>query len=357
MDSVSKRQVVILGIALVLEANLVSLPNQIIGAARMDAWLSYLIGMGCILVPLWLASKVLASHPGQDLFAILVGRHPMLGRAAAVVVLLFIFILLVRDIRVLTEFVSIALLPATPLVMISLLIVISIVLTTRGGIQVIARMMEIWVPLFILFLLFLAVLLYTEFEPRNLLPLFNRGLGPPFAGSWYAVAYIGEIMLLPFLFGAGPLRFREGLLGLAIGTGLLLLVNFYLLLTLGANLSGKILFPLYEIVRIVRVTDFLDRFDLPYILIYLPMMITKVGLLLYALCHGLKRVLPALSIREFMLPLGVWCFVSSFWFFQNSVQLYSMNRSWPVFALLCEVALPVLFFLLLYRRKKENRAA
>lgn len=354
MEQVTRRQLVILGIVLVLEANMVSLPNQIVGVAKMDAWLSYLIAMGAILVPLWLSAKVLARFPGQDLFGALVTRHPVMGRAAGLLVLLFFFVLLVRDIRVITEFVSITLLPATPLVMISLLVVISMILTTRGGIQAIARMMEIWVPLFILILLILPFLLFTEFETRNLIPLFNEGLGPSLAGSWYAVAYIGEIILLPFLFASGSFRFREGLLGLAIGTGLLLLINTYLTLTLGVNLSAKMLFPLYEMVRLIHVTDFLDRFDLPYILIYLSLMITKVGFLLYALAHGIKRLLPAVSIREFLIPLGVWCFVSSFWFFQNSVQLHMMNRSWPVFALVCEVALPCLFFLILHRKQEES---
>jgi spore germination protein len=353
LESVSRRQTVLLAIALVLDANLVSLPNQIIGVAKIDSWLSYILAMLGIILPVWLISKVLARFPGQDLFSIMISRFPVMGRMVSALFVLFFFILLVRDIRVLTEFVNITLLPSTPLVMISLLVVVTIVLTTRAGIQVIARMTEIWLPMFTIFLLLVPFLLFSEFEVRNLFPMLYNGLIPPIQGSWYAVAYIGEVMILPFLFASGAFRFREGFLGLAIGTGILLLVNTYLILSLGTNLSSKMLFPLYETLRLIRITDFLDRFDLPYILVYMPLMITKVSLLFYAVAHGLKRMIPALSIREFLVPLGVWSFVSSFWFFQNSVQLFMMNRTWSVLAILCEIALPCLFYLVLRTRKKD----
>lgn len=353
MESVSKRQVVLLAIALVLETNLVSLPSQIIGTAKVDSWLSYVLAMGAILFSWWLVSRVMARFPEKDLFGILTGRLPVIGRLLACLVVLLIFVMLVRDIRVLTEFVNITLLPATPLFLIALMIVVSIVLTCKGGIIVIARMMELWLPLFLVVLVCIPFLLYSEFEMRNLFPPFNKGLLPPIQGAWYAVGYIGEIMLLPFLFNSGSLRFKEGFLGLAIGTGLLLLINGFVLLSMGVNLSGKMLFPLYETVRLIRATDFLDRFDTPYILIFLPLMITKAALVLYAFTHGIKRIVPALSMSDFLIPLGVWCFVSSFWFFQNSAQLIAMNRVWPAAALIWEMGLPVLFFLILRSRKKD----
>jgi spore germination protein len=351
MDSVTKRQVVLLGIAMVLETNLISLPNQIVGAAQMDAWLSYPLAMLAILIPLWLSAKLLTRFPGQDLFGILVTRHPVIGRVAGLVIVLFIFILVVRDIRVLTEFVNITLLPSTPLMMISLLVAASIVLTARGGVEVIARMMELWLPLFIIMLALIPFLLYSEFDTRNFMPMFDRGLLPPLQGSWYAVAYIGEIMLLPFLFASSTFRLKEAVKGLAIGTLLLLVVYTYMILALGVNLSSKMLFPFYETMRLIRVTDFLDRFDLPYIMLFLPLMIVKTGFLMCALSHGIKKLAPVLSMKEFLVPLGVWCFVSSFWFFRNSIELFSLNRPWPVFALVCEVALPCMFFLFLHQRK------
>lgn len=357
MEPVTKRQMVLLVITLILDAQVVSLPNPIIGTAKTDSGLSYLIGMMGILLPVWLTAKVLARFPGQDLFAILVSRFPVLGRAASALFVLFLFILLVRDIRVLTEFVNITLLPSTPLVLISLLVVAAIVVTTRKGIHVIARMAELWLPLFMGFLLMVPLFLFPEFQGRNLFPMLYNGLLPPLQGSWYTVAYIGEMMILPFLFASGAFRFREGMTGLAIGTGLMLLVNTYIILTLGIHLSDKMLFPLYETVRLIRVTDFLDRFDLPYILVFLPMMITKVALLLYAVSHGLKRIVPGLSMKVFLVPLGVWCFVSSFWFFQNSAQLFAMNRVWPVFAIVCEIALPCLFYFVLRPPQKDPQVS
>lgn len=347
VGTITRRQILMLGLALALDAAVVSLPNQMINLAKMDAWLSYIAAMFVILVGLWFLSRSAARFPGKDLFEALVLRFPIVGRLLSLLIIVFLFYIVVRDVRVLTEFVSITLLPNTPLVMISMLIVLCIVFISRRGPAVIGRMTELWVPLLILFLLSIPFFLFPEFESHYAFPMFYEGLGPPLLGTWYALGYIGELAILPFLFASGRYRFREGFLSLALGTILLVLVHFYLILAMGVHVAGKMLFPLYETVRLIRVTDFLDRFDLPLLLVYLPVVITKASFIMYAVMHGLKRVVPVLSMKELVFPFGVWVFVCSFWFFENSVQLFNMNRVWPVYVIFCTVLIPGLLFIML----------
>jgi hypothetical protein len=71
--------------------------------------------------------------------------------------------------------------------------------------------------------------------------------------------------------------------------------------------------------------------------------------------HGLSRVFPSLSSKQITMPVGVLAFVCSFWFFKNSLQLLNLNRIWPAFALIFELFLSLLLFMIM--RSKEGSAA
>lgn len=352
MEAISKRQARLFAIILALDGMLFSLPNKIFIIAKMDAWVSYVVAMLGVLLVLWLISKVMARFPEKDLFEILTSRYPVLGRVAALPMLLVLFLMLIRDIRMLTEFVSIELLPNTPLAMICMLIVVSIVLPARGGLEIVARMTELWLPILILIIAAIPFLLFPEFETRHLMPFFDKGLYPPLEGGWFALAYMGQMLILPYMLSSSSFSFKDGFMSLAISTFLALWINTFILLSMGEDLAGKMLFPLYESVRLVRVTDFLDRFDLLLNLSLLPVVVTKVGLILFAVAHGIRRIVPAIHIKEMTGAFGAWCFVCSFWFFTNAAELFSFIRPWSVLAVFSECLLPFIFFVML--RPKRN---
>lgn len=343
-----------LAIVLVLDGMLVSLPNKVFILARMDAWLSYVVAMLMVLLSMWLLARVLERFPDKDLFEALVYRFPVIGRILALPFIFCMFIMLIRDIRTLTEFVSIELLSITPLTMICVMLVLPIMVMARSGLEIVARMVELWLPMMIIIVASLPFFLFPEFELRHLLPFFDRGLVPPLQGSWYAMAYMGQILFLPFLVSQSTFSFKDGLMSLAIATGMILWINFTILLSMGGGMATKMLFPFYETVRLIRVTDFLDRFDLPLNLVYLPLMIIKDALLFFAITYGLNRLLPSLQMKEMTVSFGAWCFVCSFWFFKNATELFQFIRSWSAIAVLCEMLLPVLFFFLLRPPKTDS---
>ncbi|MDF2923230.1 MAG: spore germination protein [Paenibacillaceae bacterium] len=357
MEVISKRQVRLFVIILVLDGMLAGLPNRLIALAGVDAWVSCLLAMAGLLLPLWAITQILARFPGKDLFGILVSRFPVMGRGLTLLIVLFIFTMLMRDIRTLTEFVTITLIPNTPLAMISMLIVIAVVVTARGGLEVVARVTELWLPLAMVMLVVIPFLLFPEFEVKNLLPMFDGGLIPPLQGSWYGLAYMGQMMILPFLLPSSAFSFKEGLFGLAAAVGLTLWTLAYMLLSMGTSITGKFLFPLYETVRLIRVTDFLDRFDLPFLMIYLPLMLAKVALFAFAVAHGIRRIIPAVLPNAIMGSFGAWCFVCSLWFFKNANELFHFMRSWSVLAFIFEVVLPLALFAFLRPKQQKGKPA
>jgi spore germination protein len=228
------------------------------------------------------------------------------------------------------------------------------IMISRAGLEVICRLMEIWLPILFIVVALIPLALFREFEYKFIQPFFEYGLSGPLKGAWYVFAYFGEVLAMPFLFSMATFRARTGWLALGLGTLVMVLTTFYTVLALGTHIPSRILYPTYEMVRHIRVTDFLDRFDLPIVGLYLPTMIVKVSLSLYFVCRGLERIIPNYSSRDAAVPFGILAFVCAFWFYRNAVSVFTFNATWPFLALPFVFFLPFLLFLLTWKPAETN---
>ncbi len=353
MERISDRQLILIGAMFITVATLVNTFAQTIKVARQHAYLSYIIAAAVIAVSLWFLSKVMKRFPNQDLFQAMVGRFPIIGRMIAALYILFFFFILSRDIRMMVDFTNVVLLPATPLLVIAALIVVTVIIATRGGVEILARMTEIYAPLLIFLIFSLPFILFKEFDRTLLMPWLEFDIPGIGQGSWIALSYLGEIVALPFIFADRTFRFRYGAYGLMLGAFLIVLLCIEIIMILGTELAPRLMYPTYETVRQIRVTDFLDRFDLPIAGIWIPSMIIKIAYSLYIVCHGINRVIPDVSTKVLVIPFGVLSLVCTFWFFRNANQLINFNERWPVVSLIFQLLLPVLLFFILRPKHRD----
>ncbi|WP_134703473.1 endospore germination permease [Ammoniphilus sp. YIM 78166] len=356
MERISSRQLMIIGSAVVMDATLISVPGQMVGVAGQDAWMGYLFALAVPVVIWWTITRVLKRFPGEDLFSILVNQLPVWGRMLSVAYLLFFFFILVRDLRMLTDFIDISLLQRTPTVAIALLIIVTAMFIAQGGIEIIGRMSEIYQTILILLVFSLPITLARDFDPSELLPFLENGLQPVVVASWYASSYLGEVVVLGFLFASQTVPFRKGLLGIFLGVACLETLIVMNLFVLGAELAPRFVYPNYELVREIRLTDFLDRLDIPIVGVWLPALIIKIGIFLYVVIHGISRLLPSSSPKLLAGPVSLVAYSCSFWFFPDTSQILNFNRPWPVMALFFEFVLPVLLYIILWSKpiKQQN---
>ena len=347
MERVSGRQLNMIGAMFMYPTALIYLPGTLMTFARQDAWFAVFLPLGVMLAVLWVMSRVSARFPGMDLFAAMISRYPVAGRLLAGGYIAFFFLVLIRDLRTLVDFVDVTLLPATPMVIAGALVAFSTVLIARGGIEVVARVTELFAPSLIAITLALPLLTANSLELRFLAPVFEYGIGPSLHAGWLVGAWIGEIALLPLIFPGQTFRFRDGAYGMVLSVLLFEIVLVVELLLLGPNLGSRPLFPTWEAVRHIRLTDFLDRWDLVLVGIWFPSVVTKVSYGLYVMCHGLERISRSLDPRPLSTALGLFALVVSLWAFENSMDVVLLHHLWPWIALVFEIAMPALLFLVL----------
>ncbi|GAA4704696.1 GerAB/ArcD/ProY family transporter [Brevibacillus fulvus] len=355
MERISGRQIILIGSIWVMDSTLISLPAQMVRFAKQDAWLSLIMVAAIIALVLWCLSKVHKRFPNQDLYDALITRWPRAGKAVVFIYVLFFAVILIRDIRTITDFINVSLLQLTPLWIITALLLYFINKLVSGGIEVIARMIEFFIPSFYFILLLVPALSYKEFDLSRLGPVFEFEWYGMATAGWYSFSYIGEIIGISFMYSNATLQFRHGLASLLIGVLLLSGVLWTLLLILGTDLMPHLTYPVYELVRQVKVTDFLDRFEIPMVAIYFPTMFVKIGFSLYLVCHGMNRLMPRVPIDSVVPAVGILVYVCSFWFFRDAVQLIDFNREWTALAIWPELILPIFLSLFLRPKQKQTR--
>ncbi|MCJ8012847.1 endospore germination permease [Paenibacillus sp. KQZ6P-2] len=344
MEKTTRRQIVLLGFTYVINITLVNIPSQVISSAEQYAYLSFILAGAVVLLMLFFLTRSSMRFPGQDLFQSLTCRFPIMGKAIVLLYMLFFFMILVRDIRTMADFTNVILLPITPILIISLCITATVVYLARGDVKTVLGITELYGPMMIIIVIVMPFIVMRDFDFDLMRPLLHVNWKGVAEGGWLSISYIGQILILPFIFHSKDYKFKHGLYSMLISLAILTILILMTILLLGIHVSGRLMYPTYELVRQLRVTDFLDRFDLIVVALWYPAILLNLAISLYIICYGLKIVIPSVSGKMMAAPIALFAFSCGFWFYESSIELFQFNWEWTLIALIFIVALPLLIF-------------
>ncbi|GAF10126.1 GerAB/ArcD/ProY family transporter [Paenibacillus pini] len=297
MPNITSRQVILLGVTYIINITLIHVPSQLAGYGRQHAYLSFLVAGLVVALLLLVLTRSANRFPGQDLFQSLTSRFPIIGRFIGLLYLLFFFFILTRDMRSISDFTNVLLLPNTPIFVIGLCVATTVVYIVRGGLRTLIGITELYGPILIIVVFFMVFVVFKDFNTGYLKPVLYIDWAGVGKGSWIAFSYLGQVLALPFICSGKNYRYRHGLYSLLIGTGLLTLIILMLLLILGAPITERMMYPTYELVRQLRVTDFLDRFDLILVALWFPAALLNVAISYTLFVMVLRRSSPLFPVK------------------------------------------------------------
>lgn len=324
---------------------------RFISTAKQHTYITYLAAAILFMGVLWMLSRSAKRFANQDLFQSLVSRFPVIGRGIGFLYLMFFLFILTRDLRIMVDYTRVILLPNTPFIVTSLLIIATVVFIVRGGPRTLISLSEIMGPIVIVAIFFMLIMLFKDFHLANMMPFFHMDIPGVGEGTWLVLSSSGQIIMLPFIISSKDYRYRDPLYSLVIGTLLIVLVVLMLVLVIGVPVAERLMYPSYELVREIRVADFLDRFDLILVSLWYPFILINMAISLYVVCYGLKIMLPSVSGKMMAAPIGLLSFACSAWFFRDTVQMLDFNRQWAWIAMVFEIIIPIGIFMILRPRK------
>ena len=353
MTKLTSRQVVLIGALFAITDATTSVQAQVASFARQHICVVYLITFAVLLIPLWMLSRVSKRFPRQDLFQALAERHPVMGRAVILLYILYFLWVAARDVRLTGDFFNITLLTRTPVGVITAVNILAAVTLVRpAGIKVLARSTELYGTALFLIIPLVFIALFKDLDFSFMLPLADFDVVGVLEGAWVITAYFGDIIGIAFIVSGGEFRFRDGFWAMALASGGLLIISMLSVLSLGVPVMSTMTFPLYEMVRQIRITDFLDRFELPVLAVWATTIVCKIGYSLYLMCLGFKRMIPGLPGQRMVFPVALLLFSCSFWFFENAVDMINMNLTMPLMEYVFQFLFPAVLFLALWPKRE-----
>ncbi len=334
------------------------------GEAKQNVWLAImiagLIGVGYFL----LLHFMMGRKEGSNLFGLIefcLGKW--LGVAVSLLYILYFIYLSSRVLRDFGELIVSTIFIYTPIEIISISIMLTIVYMLYKGVEVMARTSEIFFPYVFsfTFLVGLFILLSGEIHFENLRPFLEDGFRPILKAVFPSLLTFpfGELIafatVLPLV---TKYKKAKGFAVASIVFSTLVLVYSAVIqvMTLGQEMKGRANFPLLSAAREISLLDFIERVDIVVVFVVMFGIIVKIGIFFFGAVKGLEHISKR-EYRSFLFPIGSIICLSSIIITDNFAEHIEEGLEIvPYFVHLpFQFALPVLLFVIvLIRTRRKN---
>lgn len=351
---INERQLAWLIGSLLTGGGLLSIQHELIRTTHMDSWFTFLLPTLYVLVFGYVLVQLSMRFPKMHLFEIifaLFGR--IIGTIVNLLLVLHLWMILMRDLQLFSKFIGMILLPHTPGEIIVLLFVLLLMFYGRTSVEVIARVNDLFFPIFFLLVLVLPFMLSNELDLELIQPI----LTVPAIHFWYSnilgVGWFGDIFVIgAFMHTMWSAKQVQSSIrhGTLMAVLLLTIFQFLQVIVLGPNIPGNMIYPSYNMVQQIHITDFLDRVDLFILSIWFPVTACKVILIYLAFLTGVTSLLKKRDYTFLNSPLSLFLLITTSLAFKSTAQVFSFgNYSSPVLVLAYQ---PVLMIALWLRMRR-----
>ena len=327
------------------------LPASLVNIAKQDAWLSVFIAIGLhfLTLPLIFAlSNQLQDKAAGDYLEAIVGKWP--GKIAlSIFIFAFPYLTFILTLRFLSDFITTSIMPATPSSAVYFLMLTAVVYVVRSGVATIGRTAEILFFLVLLFLSFLMISLVPNARLENLLPIFEHGLKPVITASFPMLAfpYLDSVIFLFLLPHFRDLkRWKSAIIKSSLLSGTIyLIVTLAVTAVLSHGVTANLTFASYFAVRTISVSDFYERFEALFTIVFYITVFFKLSLLLYVTAQGITSLFRLSSYKSLLIPLSLIGLIIADAAWPNIMfMLRFLRETWPYYAILFGLLLPMIIW-------------
>lgn len=326
--------------------------------ARQDLWLT----------PIWAFSGIIAIltayglhrlYPGSSFIRIcsrVTGRLP--GAVIGGVYWLFYLYISGIILREYGEFVVGAFLSDTPLIVVLGSLMLVCALAVRGGVEIVGRFADLFLPAFILLFLLIVLLITPDLHITYMMPILGEGLLPSIEGSLVLQIWFGEMFtaafLLPFVSDQANAQRSLWLSFIAIIVTLMT-SNWVALLLLG-ELTGGYTFPFLILARYINLAEFFTHLEALFMAIWVLGAFVKMCVFFYATVLGTAEWMQLSDYRPIVFPLAFLLTLFGIWVAPNYQELtHVISTSMIPAAVTMFVLVPVVLYGIARTRRMLSR--
>ncbi len=340
----------ILGTAIILSTG--------IDIAGKDIWISHLIAMSASIIILLMMFFIVQKNPDKEISEIF---DKLFGRIISKLLLIiyFIFSLLLAGLVIdnVGEFMYLMVLQNTHEWIFILTITIICGYILSKGIEVVSRCVEIIILFSLSSFIFIFLLLMMNANVGDLLPIFSKNASDIFKSSIIIGSYpYCEIVILFFVIPNiktedRPRALKSGILGIVTATCILMILDILIIVILGEKEAARMLFATYEITKMIRVGDFVERIELIILGIWFFTAYTKISFIFYALTKSIQGIFSVKDYKRLAMPMAFFLIpISDSAFINYEVAIRAIVIHWPVIIMIIILMIISTFFAIILKR-------
>jgi len=305
-DRISNFQAIMFITNFILGAGILILPKVVTEKVKTpDSWISVILGgVLCILIAL-LHVKLCQRYPNETFFQFnqkIVGKW--IGLFLSLIVIVYYIVLSAFEVRTMVETIGVYLLQGTPMWAIMIPFIWIGLYLILGGINSLARMLEIIFPITAICLLLVLFLGIGIFEIDNIRPVLGSGVKPILKGIMTASSGFSgfEIILFIFVYMKEKKQASKVVL---IGLGIPIFFSLMtIIIVVGAFSVDGVLLQTWPVLTYIRSYDIpgliFERFDSLFIVIWIMQIFTTYTIALFLSALGMAQIFKKRSIRPFL---------------------------------------------------------
>jgi len=357
-NQISTQQAVVILINYILAAGILTLPRT--SAEKVgtpDVWLAVLIGGAIAIAAGSVMAKLSERYPGRTFFeysTAVAGKW--IGGIVSLAMIVYFIAISAFEVRTMAEVTCFFLLEGTPNWAIVIAFMWIGIYLVAGGIDPIARLFEIILPITIIIFAIVTLLSMRIFDFERLRPVLGLGFSPVWKGvKTTTLAFLGpEIMLIITAFMKRPASAIK-----VVVSGVSIAAAFYLATVIlvigGLSLDGAraSTWPTIDLIRSFELQGLLlERFDSLLLTIWIMQIFSTFTVTLYAAAKGASDLFKR-GFKPFaycFLPIIFLCAMLP----KNINETFQMGDQIGHVALVLFGVVPLLFLVLSFLRRKRR---
>ena len=315
-DKITTTQASIFISSSVLGAGILTLPRSVVSAAKTpDVWLSILISGVIVILMAIVMAKLSQKFPEKTIFQY---ASNIVGAPLAFIVstLLLIYFIMIAgfELRVLAEVTMFYLLEGTPIWAIIIPFVWLSGYLLFGGINAIARLLQIIFPISILVLIITYLLSLKIFDIDQLRPFLGEGLLPVINGLKSTVLVFSGFEVTMFLI-AHMQHPKQAIKAVVTGLGIPVCIYLFTLIFVVGGLSVDAVlrstWPTIDLLRSFEISGlFFERLEFPFMVIWTMQMFSNFTCYYYGASLGISQLIKV-NISPVILGLMPFIYLSA----------------------------------------------
>jgi spore germination protein KB len=363
---IEKGRISALQMSLLIYANIIAtailmVPGITFKYAARDMWLSPIWGSLAGFLVVFIVYQLNKFYPYETFIQYsqhILGRIP--GKLLGFFYLYYYFHMGGTALREYGDFIVGTYLNRTPIIIVMGGLALATAFAVRAGLEVLARLSDMFFPILFLLWLLIVLLLLPELKVKNMFPIMEDGIAPSLLGavapfSWNTLIF-NISSLLPFLTDRQK-GGKWGAFSVLAVMGTLLITNLATLLLFG-TITGSFVYPVMSAARYISYAEFFENLESLVMAIWVGGTFIKMGVYHYVLVLNTAQWLNLSDYKPLALPFGMLLTIYGIWSATNiQEQALSFTVTSPFIDTLLFIIIPVTLLLIALIRNRNHKKA